>query len=163
MSLEKFPINRCVAPGNENGMKLFLGSSFSFLSERLCLVAPGKHLPNIISDALGIDWIAKQAVHFVLDEIRDPADPSCNNRDAGSCSFEDDHRTVIFERGKNDQRGFSEGSFQSISAGESAVIDPRELRNLSEKGLDVRAVRRCISQEQKTEVDLITQRGERVN
>ena len=124
MSLEKFPINRYMAPGNENGMKLFLGSSFSFLSERLRLVAPGKQLPNIISDAGGVDWIAKQAVHFVFDEIRDPADPGRNNRDAGSCSFEDNHRAVIFERGKNDQRGLSKGSLQSISAGESAVVGP---------------------------------------
>src|SRR5271165_7672746 len=129
MSLEKFPINRCMAPSDKNGMKLFLGSSFSFPSERLCLVTPGKHLPNIISDAVGLDWIAKQAVHFVFDEIRDPADPGRNNRDAGSRSFEENHRAVIFERGKNNQRGFGEGGFQSISAGESAVVDPRELRN----------------------------------
>jgi hypothetical protein len=163
MSLEKLPINCCVALGNENGMKLFLGSSFCFTSETLCLVAPGKHLPNIISDAVGIDWIAKQAAHFVFDEVRDPADPSRNNRDAGSRGFEDDHRAVIFDRGKNNQRGLSEGSFQSISAGESAVVDPRELRNPSEKALYVSAARRRVSQEQKTKVDLITQGGERIN
>jgi hypothetical protein len=115
MSLEKFPIDRCMAPGDQDGMKPFLGLSFTFLRERLCLVTPGKRLPDTIADAGIVDRTAKQAIHLMFHQIRDPADAGRNNRDAGSCSFEDNHWTVIFERGKNNQRGLSEGSFQRAS------------------------------------------------